>query len=79
MWQTLEQSGGEGHKHEEGFHHGLDLPSLTIGGLKPRTSYSVRVAVYDDYDTRTLGTSTPVIEVTTDGRAKFALISDDEW
>ncbi len=54
-----------GHHH----HHGLDLPSLTIGGLKPRTKYSVRVAVYEDYETRTLGTSTPVIDVDTDGES----------
>ena len=45
-----------------------DLPSITIGNLRPSTSYMVRVAIYDDYSTRSLGTSTGIIDVRTDSK-----------
>ncbi len=38
---------------------------MTLTGLNPDTGYIVRVAIYKDYETRTLGKSTGVIEVRT--------------
>ena len=40
-----------------------DLPSITIRNLKPNTQYEARIAIYDDYNTRSLGKSTKTISV----------------
>lgn len=61
-WKSHEDKRGEEGHHEAS---GVDLPSITITDLKPKTKYMVRVAIYEDYQTRTLGRSTAVIEVET--------------
>lgn len=43
-WQTFE--GKVGNK---------DLPTVTIDGLMPNTLYEARIAIYEEYDIRSLG------------------------
>ena len=49
-----------------------DLPSITIRNLKPNTQYEARIAIYDDYNTRSLGKSTKTISVSFK-REKFSI------
>jgi len=53
-WSTVDQSAGQS-----------DLPSITIAGLKPKTKYVARVAIYSDYQSRSHGKSTGIIEFET--------------
>ncbi|CAG0885187.1 unnamed protein product [Darwinula stevensoni] len=41
------------------------LPHATIRSLVPSTTYQVRVSIYDDFDSNTLGLSTATINITT--------------
>ena len=58
-WHTQEQKLSERGSN-------FDLPSITLTELLPDTTYSVRIAIYKDYDSRSLGTSTEIIQVHTD-------------
>ena len=47
--------------------HPGDLPSIQIKGLLPNTAYIARIAVYSDYELRSLGKSSEIIEFKTEG------------
>lgn len=61
QWQSLEDP--------EAGHSSGDLPSITVPDLRPNTEYMVRIAIYEDYSLRTLGKSTGIIEVKTEGKS----------
>ncbi len=66
--QYKPSDGGSWRTQEDG-RTGLDLPSITIEGLRPNTKYMARIAIYKDYADRSLGKSTGVIEFQTKGES----------
>ena len=58
-WTTVQQS------PEDHASTSSDLPSITINGLLPRTKYMASVAIYSDYESRSHGKSTGIIEFET--------------
>ena len=62
-WLSREQGASE-------LANNFDIPSITLTDLKPDTAFMVRIAIYKDYENRSLGKSTSVIEFTTDRKSR---------
>ena len=75
-FQYKEKDGGRWHSKEQVKPSALsgadfDLPSITISGLNPNTEYLARIAIYNDYESRSLGRSTGEIDFTTHRKENF--------